>query len=100
MEGAEKESAVDTFFEADLEFHCEIVKGGGNSLFTSIYQTLHEFLHDAMLKTRKKGRDMKTIYEEHKSILNVIKTRGILDAVELIESHLYHQKRNLSYLAH
>jgi DNA-binding FadR family transcriptional regulator len=102
MDEAVRKSRQKKFFEANLQFHYGIVKASGNALFVSIYDLLHGFIQETMLKTRSPGagRGLKTINDEHRKILDAIRTGTALDAIEVVKEHLHHQKRSLTCLTH
>jgi len=98
MKEAIEQSSFENYDQADFEFHTELVKGSGNSLFFAMYQTLRAFMHEALAKTHQHGRDITVTYEEHKRFVDIIKSGDSAEAVLLGQAHFNNPKRSLSKL--
>jgi DNA-binding FadR family transcriptional regulator len=98
MKKAIEQSSFEGYDQADFDFHGELVKGSGNSLFFAVYQTFRAFVHEAMAKAHRHGRDITVTYEEHCKIVEVIKGGDLVEAVTLGQEHFNWQKRSLGKL--
>jgi GntR family transcriptional regulator, transcriptional repressor for pyruvate dehydrogenase complex len=72
---------------ADYSFHGAIIRGSGNSLFTSIYQTLRSFMHEEIKKTYQETSINKAI-TEHTEFLNAIRSGNVARMLEVHRLHM------------
>lgn len=94
------ENAINSFhFEnisnADYNFHYNIIQETNNTIFLSIFKLLHKFTRDEMLKTHEKYTDIHKLVEEHRVIIEAIKTKDPLKALQIHAEHFPLILRNL-----
>jgi len=73
---------------ADYSFHGAIIGGSGNSLFTSIYQTLRAFMHEEIRKTYQGASFHKSI-SEHSEFLDAIKSGDVRRTLDIHRAHVH-----------
>lgn len=73
--------------KADFNFHHHIIKETENSLFLAIFELLHKFTRDEMLKTHANYSDLSLLIEEHEVIVEAIKSKDPLKALDIHSNH-------------
>jgi len=74
--------------EADYTFHKIVIEGSENSLFAAIYQTLKAFMTEEINKTHEGLEDLGNIVNEHRLILDTIRTGNASKAKKAFEAHM------------
>lgn len=81
--------------KADFNFHHHIIKETENSLFLAIFELLHKFTRDEMLKTHSNYTDLSLLIKEHEVIIEAIKSKDPLKALDIHSNHFPLIWRNL-----
>jgi len=87
MKRAVDSQDLEALILADYSFHGALIGGSGNSLFTSIYQTLRAFMHEEIRKTYQ-GASFKKAISEHTEFLDAIKSGNIQRTLEIHRAHV------------
>jgi len=87
MRSAVETEDLEALILADYNFHGAIIAGSGNSLFTSIYQTLRAFMHEEIQKTYQ-GASFRKAITEHTEFLDAIKSGEIRRVLEIHQAHV------------
>jgi len=90
---SEKDSAA--LAAVDFEFHRILVAEAENTLFLSIYDLLKSFTIDEMSRTHKAYEDLHKLIDEHRVIINAIKTENDREAIKFHASHFPLIRKNL-----
>ena len=77
----------DALVQADYDFHARIVFAADNTLFNSIFKTLHSFLKEEIKTTYLAMKDISENVSNHKIILDAIKTENVRGALETHRAH-------------
>ncbi|HUX22549.1 MAG TPA: GntR family transcriptional regulator [Spirochaetia bacterium] len=93
-EGAET-SSVEELVQADYDFHATIIAASGNSLYSSIYQTLHSFMQEEIRRTYIAISDMSEIVEDHLGIIDSIVSGELARALTRHDEHFMRIRRLL-----
>ncbi len=72
----------------DLNFHLAIIDSSDNDLFNSLYETLKAFLKEEVVITNLNYSDPMEIWEEHRILLDAIKSGNKLNILNEYENHL------------
>jgi DNA-binding FadR family transcriptional regulator len=97
IEKAVAQNDFDAIQKADYNFHFYIIQQTNNSLFLSIFKLLDKFTRKEMAKTHQSYSDMSVLVDEHTVILDAIKTKDPLKAIEGHAKHFPIIKRNLGF---
>ncbi len=96
MREAAEEHSPEKMIQADYRFHDAIIRESGNSLFSSIYSTLHHFTLEEIRKTYGSMSDLMEVSVDHREIIDsVLNSRNALDAIERHHAHFHRIKRLL-----
>lgn len=87
MEQAIKNKDEQLLKKADYDFHYQIIKGGDNQLFISLYEILRNFMMNEIEQTHMKYTMQMKIVEEHRELIDAITSGDLLQA-------------SLTYMAH
>lgn len=87
MEEAIKNKDQHVLKKADYDFHYQIIKGGDNHLFISLYEILRNFMMNEIEQTHMKYTMQMKIVEEHRELIHAITSGDLLQA-------------SLTYMAH
>jgi GntR family transcriptional repressor for pyruvate dehydrogenase complex len=74
--------------DLDLNFHLMIIDFADNELFNSLYETLKAFLKEEVEMTNLNYQDPAEIYQEHKILLDALKSGDKLLLLNEYENHL------------
>ena len=72
MGRAAADSRASDIVQCDYDFHAAIIEATGNSLFSSIYMTLHAFMQEEIGRTYQAIPDLSEIAADHREILESI----------------------------
>ena len=78
---------IDALAQADYDFHARIVAAAKNSLFDSIFGTLHSFLREEIRTTYLAMKDISENVSNHQMILDAMRTGTIAEALEVHRNH-------------
>lgn len=92
--GAER-ARVEMLVDADYDFHFALVRTTGNSLFVSVLETLHSFLHAQIKRAYLAVADLKEIVEDHRDVLAVLSCGDRKRALERHRTHFDRTRRLL-----
>jgi DNA-binding FadR family transcriptional regulator len=87
MKEAAKENSIDKLTQADYSFHAIIFREGRINLFQDIYKILHSFMTEEIKETYKAMKDLFEVSQDHKEIIDTIKTRNPEKAVARHHAH-------------
>jgi GntR family transcriptional repressor for pyruvate dehydrogenase complex len=87
MRQAAQEGSLMDLIGADYNFHAVIIGESKNRLFTAIYATLHSFMSEEMLKTYRNMKDLLDVSENHRIILDAIKSKKKASAIREHANH-------------
>lgn len=65
-------SSVEGLVQADYDFHATIIEASGNTLYGSIYRTLHSFMQEEIRRTYIAITEMAEIVQDHQEIIDSI----------------------------
>lgn len=88
-------SSMEDIVAADYEFHRLIIATCGNSLFSSIYDTLRSFMHEEIRKTNLLESTRATLVDEHRAIIAGIRLGDSQKALRAFETHIAGVKEQL-----
>ena len=74
--------------DMDLNFHLLIIDSAKNELFNSLYETLKAFLKEEVVTTNLNYQDPEEIWQEHRNLLDALKTGDNLIILSEYENHL------------
>lgn len=92
-------SELDLFSRADIDFHRAIVKGAGNRLLTSIFESLSPMARRFALKTYHSREQVEGMLGDHERIFEAIRQGDGSGAAELMGAHLEGSRLNLIEMA-
>lgn len=78
------------FIEGDYNFHGNIIKACGNSLFNDIYLTLRSFMHEEIKRAFESAVPdrLGEVHAEHMNILSAAKEKRLRDAIDSLNVHI------------
>jgi len=74
--------------DLDLKFHLLIIDSADNELFNSLYETLKAFLKEEVVTTNLNYSNPEEIWNEHRNLLDALKTGDKLTILTEYENHL------------
>jgi len=74
--------------DLDLNFHLLIIGSADNELFNSLYETLKAFLKEEVVTTNLNYQDPVEIWQEHRKLLDALKTGNTVIILDEYENHL------------
>ena len=74
--------------DLDLNFHLLIIESSNNELFNSLYETLKAFLKEEVVTTNLNYQNPEEIWQEHRILLDALKTGDNLIILKEYENHL------------
>ena len=80
--------SIESLVEADYSFHSSIIVGSGNTLFTSIYNVLENFMLEEIKATYETFTDISLIVEEHQEFIDAIKSGKVSQVQSILVKHI------------
>ncbi|MEC9198592.1 MAG: GntR family transcriptional regulator [Pseudomonadota bacterium] len=82
-------------FEVDMSFHSAIARASGNDVIADMHRTLLERLWRARYLAARRRRNRARVVLQHGAILDALKARDRVAALEAIEAHLGHLEHDI-----
>lgn len=82
-------------FEVDMSFHSAIAQASGNDVIADMHRTLLERLWRARYLAARRRRNRARVVLQHGAILDALKARDRVAALEAIEAHLGHLEHDI-----
>lgn len=82
-------------FEVDMSFHAAIARASGNDVIADMHRTLLERLWRARYLAARRRRNRARVVLQHGAILDALKARDRVAALEAIEAHLGHLEHDI-----
>ncbi len=93
MEKAASKKEKAKLIKLDFNFHFSIIENESNELYISLYSTLKSFLYDEIKKTQMSYENLKLIPQEHRNLVDTIKTGNQTEVLKAYQGHI----RNIKY---
>lgn len=88
-------SAPDKFSQLDHQFHLSIIEASGNSLFSTILESLYDSFVQISIKVYDSKETLTDLCDEHQAITDAIKNNDPEQASSLLNNHINKSKRTL-----
>lgn len=92
-------ASITELVQADYDFHATIISAAENSLFSSIYETLHSFMQEEIRRTYIAIGDISEIVDDHQEIIDSIVSGELNRALKRHDAHFMRIQRLLQEAA-
>jgi DNA-binding FadR family transcriptional regulator len=88
-------ASTEELIQADYDFHATIIAASANSLFSSIYRTLHAFMQEEIRRAYIAITDISEIVGDHQEIIDSIVSGELTRALHRHDAHFMRIRRLL-----
>jgi len=88
-------ASIEELVQADYDFHATIIAAAENSLFSSIYETLHSFMQEEIRRTYVAIKNISEIVDDHQEIIDSIVSGELTRALQRHDAHFMRIQRLL-----
>jgi GntR family transcriptional repressor for pyruvate dehydrogenase complex len=88
MQEAVDSASIQDIVDADYEFHRAIIASCGNTLFSSIYETLRAFMQEEIRRTNLPDSARSSLVAEHEAILAGVAAGDIQASLQAFRLHI------------